>query len=89
MSGGDASEGVVVCSCCGSSLAKGAKNENASPCETPSQEDVLVATPEFVGTMTALALERLSTEGRAFFLALPYGRRAKIIVTLVRLGILR
>jgi hypothetical protein len=47
-----------------------------------------LATPEFVGAKVALLLERLSPEGRAFFLALPYERRARIILRLVRLGVL-
>jgi hypothetical protein len=50
--------------------------------------DALVAPPEFVGAKVALLLERLSPEGRAFFLALPYERRARITLRLVRLGVI-
>lgn len=50
--------------------------------------DALVATPEFMGAKIALLLERLSPKGRAFFIALPYERRARITLRLVRLGVI-
>lgn len=69
--------GAVTCRVCGLVTDAG----------VPYPDD-LVATPEFVGAKIAFLLERLSPKGRAFFLALPYERRARITLRLVRLGVI-
>ena len=73
--GGDAS--IVTCRVCGLVTDAGVP-----------YPDALVANPEFIGAKSAFLLQRLSPKCRAFFLALPYERRAKITLRLVRLGII-
>ena len=88
MNGDEKSADEVVCSCVthrdasreGSPFPGGALAERG--------ELSLVVTAAFIDARIPLVAEKLSPANRARFLALPYAKQVKIVVTLVRLGAL-